>query len=230
MQEKTKKNTEISERISKLIDYLGVTANEFAKKLNYERSQTIYDIINAKSAPSFDFFQRFFNTEYSELINHDWLFAGKGEMIVNNMTKTVQPILSNSLAYPLLELEAFAGVGDSFTAGTEMGSLTERFVIPSFEGVHIDFMIKVRGSSMYPKYNSGDVVACRLIKEILYLQWNKVYVIDTFSNGVMIKRLKKGDDEATITLKSDNKDYDDFNIPKTDIRNIALVVGVIRLE
>lgn len=74
------KNTGISERVSQLIDFLGINANEFAKKLGYKRSQTIYDILTGKSAPSFDFFYRLLNTEYSEFLNLEWLIAEKGSI------------------------------------------------------------------------------------------------------------------------------------------------------
>lgn len=74
------KNSEISERILQIIEYVKVTPNKFSKNLGYDRTQTIYDILNCKSAPSFDFFQRLFNSEYSELINPIWLFTGKGNM------------------------------------------------------------------------------------------------------------------------------------------------------
>ncbi|MDL2315064.1 hypothetical protein LJC16_02265 [Bacteroidales bacterium OttesenSCG-928-C19] len=73
------KNTEISERILKVLDILNVTANDFGKKLGYTRTQTIYDITSGKSAPSFDFFFRLYNSEYSETINPIWLITGKGE-------------------------------------------------------------------------------------------------------------------------------------------------------
>ena len=81
LQEIMKKNTEISERIAKLIEYTDVSSNEFAKKLGYKRSQTIYDILNGKSAPSYDFFNRLLNTEYSETINLKWLITGSGYML-----------------------------------------------------------------------------------------------------------------------------------------------------
>ena len=73
-------NTEISERISILIDFLSISPNKFAKILGYERGQTIYDIKNGVSAPSFDFFKRLFSSEYSVLINPIWLFTGKGSI------------------------------------------------------------------------------------------------------------------------------------------------------
>ncbi|OWP83021.1 hypothetical protein BWK59_12750 [Flavobacterium davisii] len=75
------KNTNISERISLMIDLLGVTKNEFAQKMGYNRSQAIYDITNGKSKPSYDFFDKLLNSEYSEFINIDSLITGKGEFI-----------------------------------------------------------------------------------------------------------------------------------------------------
>jgi transcriptional regulator with XRE-family HTH domain len=74
------KNTNISERISELIGFLSITPNSFAMKLGYPRSQTIYDIINGKSSPSYDFFHRLASSEYSALININYILSGKGEI------------------------------------------------------------------------------------------------------------------------------------------------------
>ena len=93
MQEKRKENTEISERISKLLDYLGVTANAFAVALGYKRAQTIYDIINGKSAPSFIFFNKFLLSEYSDKINVIWLLTGQGEIF---KTKTPEKVIKQN--------------------------------------------------------------------------------------------------------------------------------------
>lgn len=84
---KQEKNTEISARIAEIIDYTGSTPNNFAKILGYARSQTIYDIINGKSAPSYDFFRRFMISEFSEIINIKWLLTGEGNMLSPLMTK-----------------------------------------------------------------------------------------------------------------------------------------------
>ncbi len=96
MQEKNEKNSEISERISKVIDFQGGNKNKFAKILGYERSQSIYDIVNGKSAPSFDFFNRFFNSEISDKYNADWLFTGKGEMLKTGRPPSVGAACSDT--------------------------------------------------------------------------------------------------------------------------------------
>lgn len=40
----------------------------------------MYDILNGKSAPSYDFFNRFMLSEYSEMYSVDWLLTGRGDM------------------------------------------------------------------------------------------------------------------------------------------------------
>lgn len=79
--EKEEKLAEISARITKVIGYLGETPNSFATKLGYQRAQTVYDIQKMKSAPSYDFFQRFSIAGFSAKINIDWLLTGEGSML-----------------------------------------------------------------------------------------------------------------------------------------------------
>ena len=93
-----------------------------------------------------------------------------------------------------------------------------------------EFLIPVKGSSMLPKYNSGDIVACKWVPLTdIFFQWNKVYVLDT-NQGALIKRVHKGSDDQHITLVSDNKNYEPFEVALSAINAIAIVIGVIRLE
>lgn len=127
---------------------------------------------------------------------------------------------------PLLPIEAMAGALTSEQTVFEYEC--ERYVIPVFKGA--DFLVPVKGSSMYPKYSSGDIVACqRVPMSDLFFQWNKVYVIDT-TQGPLIKRIKPGSDKEHVLIVSDNEKYDPFELPYSAIRAVALVIGVIRLE
>lgn len=127
---------------------------------------------------------------------------------------------------PLIPLDAMAGA--LTCEQTVLESDCDRYVVPDFRGA--DFLISVKGASMQPSYSSGDIVACKRIPMTdLFFQWNKVYVIDT-NQGALIKRVKPGHDENHILIVSDNESFDAFELPKSAIYAVALVVGVIRLE
>ncbi|EFR54638.1 XRE family transcriptional regulator [Bacteroides fragilis] len=225
------KNTEVSARIAAIIERVGENPSSFAKSLGYSRAQTIYDILSGKSAPSYDFFKRFANTGFSANINLQWLFTGNGDMFKKEEAiADERPVASLATqpgkGIPLIPIEAMAGAltGEQTVLEYEC----ERYVVPVFKGA--DFLIPVKGSSMYPKYSSGDIVACqRVPMSDLFFQWNKVYVIDT-NQGALIKRIKPGSDKEHVLIVSDNEKYDPFELPISSIHAVALVIGVIRLE
>ena len=138
----------------------------------------------------------------------------------------MRPANPGEKGIPLIPVEAMAGALTS--EQTVLEYECERYVVPIFNGA--DFLIPVKGSSMYPKYSSGDIVACKRIPmDRLFFQWNKVYVIDTVQ-GPLIKRIKQSTDPSSVLIVSDNPNYDPFELPLSDIRAVALVIGVIRLE
>jgi len=226
--------TNVKERILHLTDFKKVSKEKFFEDLG-----VTYGNFKGKAkekALSSDVLAKIVTKNPD--INPEWLLTGKGSMLKNkeyrvpdvgNMVNEPEDAY-NPKGIPVLPFDAFAGYGDTSVEGVGFQTIEDRYVIPLFDGLKIDFMLPVRGSSMYPKYNSGDVVACRLVHELLFLQWNKVYVLDTTSQGVIMKRLSKGSTEDHVICKSDNKDYGDFKVPMKDIRSIALVVGVVRLE
>lgn len=165
--------------------------------------------------------------KYSEL-DANWLLTGKGEMLKSEKT-TAQLVQDDSLGIPLVGVSAIGGFGsNSFSILPQ--DVKEYYKIPKFANKKIDFMIEVEGSSMYPKYSSGDIVACTIISESSFIQWNKTHVIATQEQGIIIKRVKKGVTDESLCMVSDNVSYDPFEVPKNEINGLALVVGVIRLE
>jgi hypothetical protein len=75
------KSTDISARVSEIIEYLNITPNKFAKGLGYSRSQTVHDIVSGRVSPSYDFLMRFMLSEYSVMFNCEWIITGRGEML-----------------------------------------------------------------------------------------------------------------------------------------------------
>jgi phage repressor protein C with HTH and peptisase S24 domain len=213
-------NSLIKQNILKYLEVKGITQYKFHKDTGITRG-----VLAQNNGISESNTLRFL--DYYNEVSPEWLLTGKGSMLKE--VPTVKAVASEN-GLPLLPYEAFAGIGDADVAGVDFRTIEERYVVPLFDGIQIDFMLSVRGSSMYPKYNSGDVVACRLVKDLLFIQWNKVYVLDTHTQGVVMKRLKKSEAQDHVICKSDNPSYDPFELPRSEIRNIALVVGVIRLE
>ena len=186
-----------------LASYLGIAPNTLS---NWRVRNTLdYDLIISKW----------------EDINANWLITGKGSVYKDTPTKQ-----KSVTGIPLIPIEAMAGWGEGETQ--VLNYETSQYIVPEFSG-KADFLITVRGSSMYPKYSSGDIVACKKVSIGTFFQWNKVYVLDT-SQGPLVKRIKKSDKEEHILCISDNKDYDPFELPINELYNIALVIGVIRFE
>ena len=201
-----------------------MNVNSFSIKCDIQ-PQVVHNIVGGRQTkPSFDVLQKILST--FDDIDADWLIHGKGDML----KVTEKPIESKDRnGIPLVSIHAIGGFGNNSFSIKEK-DVKAYYVVPKFQGCKVDFMIEVAGSSMYPKYNSGDIVACTIIKESQFIQWNKVHVIGTKEQGILIKRLKKGAKSNFITAISDNKDYDPFDIPENEITGIALVIGVIRLE
>lgn len=187
----------------------------------YKRGTFDYDILFAKCLN----------------IDANYLLTGKGEIELKKLKGNhlnEEAVKYNSVAdsnvrsfkpLPLIPIEAMAGYGSGELQVMEYEK--EKFIIPTFEGA--DFLISVRGSSMFPKYNSGDIVGCRKLTIDAFFQWNKVYVLDT-TQGALIKRVRKGKDKDHVLIVSENQDYEPFELHRSEIYSIAIVIGVIRLE
>ncbi len=213
------------ERVLQYLDKKGVSKSSFYKKTGLSNGflDKVKDIGSGKL--------EIILSNYPE-VNPEWLITGKGPMLRTDEPAPAEPVMKGTdgvKPIPLVYQDAAAGFGSGTFNITEQ-DVKEYYVVPKFKHVKVDFMIEVRGNSMYPKYNSGDVVACCIIKDSAFIQWNKPHVISTMYQGLLVKRILQGPSDDVLTLKSDNKDYPPFNVPKQEITGIALVVGVIRLE
>ncbi|MDR2683905.1 MAG: hypothetical protein LBB53_00810 [Prevotellaceae bacterium] len=211
----------IKTRFILFLKYLGIGQTQFEKKCDISRG-TINNIKDGVSSPNL---KKVIET-YPEL-SLEWLVTGKGEMLRSDKKtdKNLPVAVKNSEGIPLIPIEAMAGFGTGEVQVLEYEC--ERYIIPMFKDA--EFLILVKGSSMYPKYNSGDLVACKKVPLDTFFQWNKVYVLDT-EQGALIKRIKQGSDKEHISLVSDNKSYEPFELHLKKINAISIVVGVLRLE
>jgi phage repressor protein C with HTH and peptisase S24 domain len=232
--EKQANMPELSTRFLDAINSLGITGYKLTKEIPEITQPKLTHIRNGRNEPSKSILASFLN-KYPQ-INPEWLYTGEGKMfktpIEENQKNKSKPEPEPSFQsnIPLIPIEAIAGFPDGDIQGIGYEEC-EHYNIPEFVKSGVEFVIRVSGSSMYPKYSNGDLLACRKIDDILFFQWGKVYVIDS-SQGALVKRIfEDRDNPDNIILVSDNKEsYPAFPMPKNDIRSLSIVLGVIRME
>lgn len=213
----------IQDRIKQFIDFKGITPYKFCKDLGFSMGY-----LDKKGAIGTDKYLKII--EYFLEINPEWLLTGKGEMLKTATTATIKsypkPDKKEKLL-PLIPIEAIAGFGTGEFTIMEHDVL-EYYKIPEFSNA--DFLIPVKGSSMQPKYYGGDILACKHIQSFSFFQWGVPHVITIKGRGTVVKRIKQSENKTEFSLVSDNDKYEPFTITIDDIVNIAIVVGVIRVE
>ena len=210
----------IQKRIQTVVDALcGENKSEFCRRIG-RPAQAIKDIVGGKnSAPGYELIYDILSSDLG--ISPKWLLLGEGPMVTPQKKEESSP--NTRLA--LIPMEAFAGPG---LPNFEDERVEDYYTISEFK--NSDFLIRVKGDSMVPRYNGGDIVACKRVQDIYFLQWNRAYVLMTRSQGIMIKRVQPSDKERCIKCVSDNEKYAPFDVPMDDIVQIALVNGAITLD
>jgi phage repressor protein C with HTH and peptisase S24 domain len=93
----------------------------------------------------------------------------------------------------------------------------ERYAIP-------DFILRIKGDSMAPLLKPGYLVACEIVSE---LKNNHIHAISTKSMGIIIKYVSQENMPDHLTFTSENKSYPPFNLPPSDIVDLALVTCIV---
>lgn len=152
--------------------------------------------------------------------------AGGQESVLDSFTEVMR---KTPHAIPLVSVKAVGGFANEHFAISESDVLSY-YVIPKFQFLQVDFMIEVIGDSMIPHLYPGDIIACSVIHNPNFIQWNQPHLLATREQGLIVKRIKKSSDKDCLLAVSENSDYEPIDIPKDEITGIARVVGVIHLE
>lgn len=152
-------------------------------------------------------------------LNVDWLVTGKGEPIKTDMASPGD--------VPIVDIFALGGALSEQLDSSSVLAL-ERVQTP-VKGAQM--AIEVSGDSMAPKYPSGSRLFCRLVNDPSFIEWGKVYVLDT-TQGAVVKELRPGSSSDTVSCYSvnDNKKYAPFEVPLSSIRGIWKVLAGLILE
>ena len=156
---------------------------------------------------------------YTDL-NRTWLLTGEGSMF------TTEPSLAgfNEMEYtrvPLLPISAQGGSLNDFVVSVSLQDCEK--IISPIKGA--DIAITISGDSMADEYPNGSIVLAKRINERAFIDWGKVYVLDT-CNGVVVKTLTPSEKEDCVRCVSINPNpiYAPFEVALNDIYGVYRVM------
>lgn len=156
---------------------------------------------------------------YTDL-NRTWLLTGEGSMF------TTDPSLAgfNEMGYtrvPLLPISAQGGSLNDFVVSVSLQDCEK--IISPINGA--DIAITISGDSMADEYPNGSIVLAKRINERAFIDWGKVYVLDT-CNGVVVKTLTPSEKEDYVRCVSINPApiYAPFEVALNDIYGVYRVM------
>ena len=125
----------------------------------------------------------------------------------------------------VIPVEAMAGTLGDFAASVKAYDC-ERMISP-IKGA--DYAMKVCGESMSPEYPNGCQILIKKVNENAFIEWGKVYVLDT-ENGAVIKKIRKTEREDEVECVSLNPEFQPFTVKTSFIRGWYRVLMVLSLK
>ena len=152
-------------------------------------------------------------------VSFDWIWNNIGEMIkYTTLAKTTE---EDVFYVRLLPIEAQGGSLNDFVVSVKDREC-ERVISP-VRGA--DFAMTVAGDSMAPEYPAGSQILIKKINERAFVEWGKVYVLDT-CNGSIIKKVMPAAQENCVKCLSINPapEYAPFEVCWNDIYGVYRVL------
>ena len=181
-------------------------------------------------------------TKYPE-ISSEWLLTGNGEMlksegateVINTpRVEIIEPIKVEGRSLmpkvvvvddddndriPLVSVKAQAGYLEGYDDSNYIEELPTYSLPEMRNGTYR--MFQVSGFSMYPTLQDGSYVIGKFVEDWEWLGDNRVCVVVTERDGVIVKRVtNRAREKGFLYCKSDNRDYKHIKVMLEDIKEI----------
>lgn len=176
-------------------------------------------------------------------VSPEWLLTGKGEMLksegATEVIKTprveiIEPIKVEGRSLmpkvvvvddddndriPLVSVKAQAGYLEGYDDSNYIEELPTYSLPEMRNGTYR--MFQVSGFSMYPTLQDGSYVIGKFVEDWEWLGDNRVCVVVTERDGVIVKRVtNRAREKGFLYCKSDNRDYKHIKVMLEDIKEI----------
>ena len=161
----------------------------------------------------------------------NWLLTGEGPMFDKDSEQAKEyniedhPELNHDEDIPVVPARLFrAPEIDIYEYVINSTTVEKLPPVPHFQ--KHELFATCPGDAMAPRICRGYLLALRRMPEDTPIINGEIYVVDTKSLGMFLRRIV--DNGETVTFIAENQaDFPDFELPHTDITNIFRVVGVL---
>ena len=223
----SQKNAEIIARIKYLMKEMGLRQVQLAQRIGVDTSN-LSKYLNAHMPLSDSFLNRLV---VNLGVSKEWLMDGTdlpfGKTPVRIDSVPTLPGTGAETGTPVYDVDVTAGS----TSGRNELFATENIVgwvnLPNMSP-HCR-IVRVSGDSMAPVIMDGDFVAVREVSNPNQIYWGQIYVIQ-LDDFRVVKYLRRHTDPNMVVLRSENPNYDDMDVRRSDIHEMLLVQHVLHLN
>ena len=212
------KNAEIIARIKYLIKEMGLRQVQFSERIGVDTSN-LSKYLNAHMPLSDSFLNRLV---VNLGVSKEWLLEG------TDLPFAKTPVqIDAASGTPVYDVDATAGVASGraelFANENIIGWVNLPNMSPNCR------IVRVSGDSMAPVIMDGDFVAVREVSNPLQIYWGQIYVVQ-LDDFRLVKYLRRHTDPNMVVLRSENPNYDDMDVRRSDIHEMLLVQHVLHIN
>ena len=219
------KNAEIIDRIKYLMKEMGLKQVQFAERIGVDTSN-LSKYLNAHMPLS----ESFLNRLVVNLgVSQEWLLDGTDLPFGKTPVRVDGEVMAsaNGGGTPVYDVDVTAGVASGrnelFASENIVGWVNLPNMSPNCR------IVRVSGDSMAPVINDGDFVAVREVSNPNQIYWGQIYVVQ-LDDFRLVKYLRRHSDPNMVVLRSENPNYDDMDVRRSDIHEMLLVQHVLHLN
>lgn len=161
----------------------------------------------------------------------NWLLTGEGTMFDPDSPAAHEyhledyPELNHADYIPVIPARLFrAPEIDTYEYVMNSPSVERLPPVPHFQ--KHDLFATCPGDAMAPRICRGYLLALRRMPKDSTIINGEIYVVDTWSQGMFLRRIVDNGEGLTFISENQN-DFPDFDLPYSDVMNIFRVVGVL---
>lgn len=159
-------------------------------------------------------------------LNIPWLLTGEGEMLNDTALQSKEQEAESAGNIRYWEDVSATGGCMEFLENPDEHEV-KMISVPRF--ADCTDAVNIYGDSMYPVYKSGEIILIKPWKES-FIDYGCCYLIVTKNGNRMVKYLRRSEHSDKVLCVSENKQFDPFEIDRSEILRLFLVRGSIKAD